>query len=148
MCGWVCCRKNSNGEGLGQVSLRSHIPRPKKCNCMVAWDSIILKVRACTLASGKINGISRTICCTDSCQDHVDGVWCWTASVLRFRSCLVGCTPPGGHGRVTWCGRVRWRVCGGVWAVATGWRVSGGDLQMFRFICFYSSLYSRVFPRS
>ena len=34
---------------------------------MVAWDSIILKVRACTLASGKINDISRTICCMDSC---------------------------------------------------------------------------------
>ena len=46
------------------------------------------------------------------------------------------------------CGRVRWSVRGGVWAVATGWRVSSGDPQMFRFICFYSSLYSRVFPRS
>ena len=23
--------------------------------------------------------------------------------------------------------RGRWRVCGGVWAVAMGWRVSGGD---------------------
>ena len=46
------------------------------------------------------------------------------------------------------CGRVRWRVCGDVWAVATEWRVRGGDPQMFHFICFYSSLYSRVFPRS
>ena len=39
-------------------------------------------------------------------------------------------------------------VCGGVWVVAMEWRVSGGDPQLFRFICFYSSLYSRVFPRS
>ena len=47
-----------------------------------------------------------------------------------------------------WCGRARWWICGSVWAVAMGWRVSGGDPQVFRFICFYGSLYSRVFPRS
>ena len=46
------------------------------------------------------------------------------------------------------CGRARWRVCGGVWAVAMEWRVSGSDPQVFRYICFYTSLYSRVFPRS
>ena len=46
------------------------------------------------------------------------------------------------------CGRARWRICGSVWAVTMGWRVSGGDPQVFRFICFYSSLCSRVFPRS
>ena len=51
--------------------------------------------------------------------------------------------PPNYH-----CGRVRWRVCGGVWAVAMEWRVSGGDPQVFCFLCFYSSLYSRVFSRS
>ena len=34
-------------------------------------------------------------------EDHVDGVWCWTASVLRLRSCVVGCTPPGGMGKIT-----------------------------------------------
>ena len=47
-----------------------------------------------------------------------------------------------------YCGRARWWICGDVWAVAMEWRVSGGDPQVFRFICFYSSLYSRVFPRS
>ena len=65
-CVWLgMLQKDFNGEGLWQVSLRSNIPRPEKCNCMVAWDSIILKVRAFTPASGKINGISSTICCTD-----------------------------------------------------------------------------------
>ena len=57
-------QNDSNGEGLWKVSLRSNIPKPEKCNCMVAWDSIILKVRACTLPSRKINSKSRTICCT------------------------------------------------------------------------------------
>ena len=66
MCGWVCCRKIFHGEGLWQVSLRLNIPRLEKCNCLVTWDSIILKVRASTLVSGKINDISRTICCMDS----------------------------------------------------------------------------------
>ena len=48
----------------------------------------------------------------------------------------------------THCGRVRWRVCGGAWVVAMEWRESAGDPQVFRFIGFYGSLYSRVFPRS
>ena len=100
-CVWFGMLQNdSNGEGLWQVSLRSNIPRPEKCSCMAAWDSIILKVRACTPASGKINGISRTICCTDSCFARtmlmVSGVGrqvCYDSEVA-----LVGCTPPGGHG--------------------------------------------------
>ena len=36
------------------------------------------------------------------------------------------------------CGRVRWRVCGGVSVVAMEWPVSGSDPQVFRFICFYT----------
>ena len=46
------------------------------------------------------------------------------------------------------CCRATWRVCGGVWAVAMEWGVRGGDPQVFRFLCFYSLLYSRMFPRS
>ena len=49
--------------------------------------------------------------------------------------------------RERWCGRARWWICRDMWAVAMEWPVSGGDPQVFRFICFYSSLYSRVFPR-
>ena len=37
--------------------------------------------------------------------------------------------PPPRDG--TYCGRVRWRVCGGVWAFTRGWRVSGGDRRCF-----------------
>ena len=43
-----------------------------------------------------------------------------------------------GDGFNSQCGRGRWRVGGSVWAVAMKWRVSGGDPQVFRFICFYS----------
>ena len=70
---------------------------------MVVSDSIILKVRACTLASGKINGISRTICCTDSCfvrtmlmESGVGRQVCYDSEVA-----WLGAHPPGGIGKVT-----------------------------------------------
>ena len=103
-CVWLgMLQKDSNGEGLWQVSLRSNIPRPEKCNCMVAWDSIILKVRACTLTSGKINGMSRTICCTDCCfartmlmESGVGRQVCYDSEVA-----WLGEHPPGSMGKVT-----------------------------------------------
>ena len=36
-----------------QISLRSNIPRPEKCNCKVAWGSVILKVRACSVSGAE-----------------------------------------------------------------------------------------------
>ena len=107
----------------------------------------------CFLKKGGLHAVSWCFFCNTRC--------CWCGRGLQVTTLTMGVEnkgtgrwrPASGQGTLSirsreGCGRVRWRVCGDVWAVATGWRVSGGDPQMFRFICFYSSLYSRVFPRS
>ena len=93
------------------------------------------------------------------CSNHVTGKRDFLVSYNRFQPSelqtlwlanndLVDWKGCRDIGMQVWCGRVRWRVWGSVWAVGMEWRVSCGDPQVFCLISFYSSLYSQVFSRS